>query len=305
VVATVVLLLQRRADRRYERYLDRPWLWFAHHLKWLPLIALGFITSIYAIRHGIYALVGKSYRHESWAFLAVYESVKLVLYLSLWLGVIFGLHSFSLLRSQRQRLLALQKSLAESQLSQLRAQLHPHFLFNALNTVSSLMHADVDRADRLLARLGDLLRITLQSGSLEMTSLQSELKLLALYADVMQERFPDRVSIHWQIPPDITAASVPSLLLQPLLENAFKHGVERCTGPVKITIAAQRHSESLRIAVRNSGSTLAADRKQGVGLRNCHERLRVIYGSAAKLELTQRDTDIEAAVELPFREHLP
>ena len=302
VVATIVLILQQRADRHYEQYLDRPWQWFAHHLKWMPAIAVGFIAAIYAIRHGVYAAMGRTYEHESWTFVLVYESIKLLLYFGLWLGVIFGLHTFAAWRLQRQRLLMLQKSLAEAQLSQLRAQLHPHFLFNALNTVSSLMHADVDRADRLLARLGDLLRITLQSGSEEMTTLASELKLLALYADVMQERFPDRVSIHWQVAPDIGSASIPSLLLQPLLENAFKHGVERSMSPVRIDIVAQRRDETLCVVIRNSGSTLAADMQPGVGSSNCRERLRVIYGGAAQLQLTQRDTDVEATIELPFRE---
>jgi two-component system LytT family sensor kinase len=304
LTATIVLILQRRVDRSYAPYLDRPWLWLGHHFKWFPLIAVCFIASIYAIRHGIYAAVGRSYHHESWTFIAVYESIKLLLYMSLWLGVIFGLHSFSRWRSQHERLLTLQKTLAEAQLSQLRAQLHPHFLFNALNTVSSLMHADVDRADRLLARLGELLRRTLQSSNQEITSLQDELKLLVLYADVMQERFPDRVSISWQVPPDLNTASIPSLLLQPLLENAFKHGVEKSSAPVQVSIEARRNGDTLHIAIRNTGSTLPANPRQGVGLGNSRERLRVIYGSAAKLELAQRDSDIEASVTLPLREYV-
>jgi len=303
LVGTVVLSLQRRADRKYVRYLDRPWRWFGHNLKWFPLIAVCFIAGAFAIRHGVYAALGRTYNHASWSFVAIYESVKLLMYMSLWLGVIFGLHSFSRWRSQSQRLLTLQKTLAETQLAQLRAQLHPHFLFNALNTVSSLMHADVDRADRLLSRLGELLRITLQSSNQEMTSLQAELKLLSLYADVMLERFPDRVTIDWQVPSALDTASVPSLLLQPLLENAFKHGVEKCSAPVHVSILAERIGDSLHVVIRNSGSTLPSNPRQGVGLRNSRERLRVIYGTAAKLELTQRDADIEAAVTLPFREH--
>lgn len=303
LVATSILALQRRAEPRYARHLEHPGTWFAHHLKWLPLVAVAFIASVFAIRHGVYAALGRQYRHESWLFVGAYESVKLLLYSSLWLGVIFGLHTFRRWRSERQRLLLLQKTLAEAQLENLRAQLHPHFLFNALNTVSSLMHVDVDRADRLLSRLGDLLRSSLASSRHEMTSLEAELRLLASYADVMRERYPDRVTLEWRVPSELQGASLPSLLLQPLLENAFKHGVERSTAPVTVTIAAERVDGSLHIAIRNSGTALAPEPRQGVGLHNSRERLRVIYGGAATLELGQRGADVEAAVRLPFREH--
>ncbi len=119
-------------------------------------------------------------------------------------------------------MLALQRHLAETQLSQLRAQLQPHFLFNALNTISAAMQVDVARADALLAQLADLLRASLQAGTRQTTSLREEIELLRRYAQIMQERFAERVTVSWDVAPDAADAEVPAMLLQPLLENAFK-----------------------------------------------------------------------------------
>ncbi|HKU13808.1 MAG TPA: histidine kinase [Steroidobacteraceae bacterium] len=302
-VATVWLVVQRRADRHYAVYIDQPLRWLAHHMKWFPLIVLTFVPAVYAIRHGVYALAGVTYRHESWSYVFVYESVKLVMFFGLWLGLIFGFDAYARSQEQRQRLLALQKSLAEAQLAHLKAQLRPHFFFNALNTISALMQVDVPRADRLLSRLADLLRATLQWGDKELTSLREELRMLELYAQIMQERFADRVSLTWTVDPAVLAGSVPALLLQPLLENAFKHGVERSRGAVRIDVEARREGDLLHIVIRNSGSVLAADPQEGVGLRNCRERLNVLYGEAGSLRLAQLADAVEASVTLPWQEH--
>jgi hypothetical protein len=302
-VATLWVFLQRRVDRRYAVYLDRPLVWIGHHAKWLPLIVLTFVPTVYAIRHGVYALLGERYTHEPWSSVLFYESIKLILFYGLWMGLIFGFDTFAQTQEQRQRLLALQKSLAEAQLAQLKAQLRPHFFFNALNTISALMHVDVPRADRLLTRLADLLRATLQWGDKELTSLREEIRMLELYAQIMQERFADRVTLSWNVDSAALGGAIPALLLQPLLENAFKHGVERSRDAVRIEIAARRDGERLYIAIRNSGSVLGPDREDGVGLRNCRERLSVLYNNAAQMQLTQLPDAVEAAVTLPWQEH--
>ena len=207
-------------------------------------------------------------------------------------------------QEQRQRLLALQKSLAEAQLAQLKAQLRPHFFFNALNTISALMQVDVPRADRLLSRLADLLRATLQWGDKEITSLREEIRMLELYAQIMQERFADRVTLSWKIDRCCARRQCPALLLQPLLENAFKHGVERSRDAVRIEVEGRREGERMHIAIRNTGSDSGgADRQEGVGLRNCRERLSVLYGDAAQMQLTQLPDAVEASVTLPWQEH--
>lgn len=301
-MATFWVVLQRRAGGRYAVYLDRPLLWIWQHLKWLPLVVITFIPTVYAVRHGIYALLGETYRHESWSYTWFYETIKLVMFVGLWMGLIFAFDAFAQAQEQRQRLLALQKSLAEAQLAHLKAQLRPHFFFNALNTISALMQVDVPRADRLLARLADLLRATLQWSDKEITSLREEIRMLELYAQIMQERFADRVTLTWNVDNATLAGTIPALLLQPLLENAFKHGVERSRDAVRIEVEGRREGERLHIAIRNTGSVLTDERHEGVGLRNCRERLSVLYGEAAKLQLTQLPGAVEASVTLPWRE---
>lgn len=302
-MATFWLVLQRRVDRRYAVYLDQPLRWIGHHTKWLPLLAVSFVVAVYAIRHGVYALLGATYDHEPWTYVFVYETIKLTLFFSLWLGLIFGLDAFAQWQEQRQRLLMLQKSLAEAQLAHLKAQLRPHFFFNALNTISALMQVDVARADRLLARLADLLRATLQWGEKEITSVREEIRMLELYAQIMQERFADRVTLNWRIDETTLGAAIPALLLQPLLENAFKHGVERSREPVQIEIESRVDDARLQISIRNTGSVLMPDHPEGVGLRNCRERLNVLYADAASLQLTQNTGGVEARVTLPLREY--
>lgn len=299
--ATALLLLQRRLTARWDVSLAQPWRWFGRQLAWLPVIALVFVITVFAFRHGVYALAGEVYEHDAWPYLLFYEGTKLLLYIGLWLGIIFGLESFASWRDERERLLALQKHLAESQLAQLKSQLQPHFLFNALNTISSLMQVDVERADRLLTQLADLLRATLQAGLRDVTSLREEIELLQLYARIMQERFAGRATLEWRIPDEVLGAAVPTLLLQPLLENAYKHGVERSTAPVELFVEARRDGEMLEVAVRNSGP-LQAPVVEGIGLRNCRERLALLHGAAASLTLTSDPRGVVSRVLLPWQQ---
>jgi len=301
LVATFWLLLERRVSTRWNEYLAEPWRWFAKHLLWMPVICVTFIISVYAIRLGVYSLTSETYEHEPWSFIFFYESLKLVLFAGLWLGIIFGLESFKRWKLEREKLLTLQKHLAESQLAQLKAQLQPHFLFNTLNTISSLMQVDVERADRLLTRLADLLRSSLQASARDLTSLREELKLLGLYAEIMQERFAGRVTIGWNIASDANEAQVPAMLLQPLLENAFKHGVERSRDPVSIRITAETRGEELHVTITNSGSSLPEAPSDGIGMRNCRERLEVMYGARARLDLVHEGDGVAAKLTLPVK----
>lgn len=300
LVATGWMLLAIRARGRYAPHLDKPLIWFGSYLRWLPLVFVTFITAVYAIRHGVYAVVGRTYEHAGWGFVFAYESVKLTLFAGLWLGILFGIDSHGQWQLQRHRLLQTQKALAEAQLAQLQGQLRPHFLFNALNTVSALMQTDVARADRLVATLGDLLRISLRTLGNEMTPLAEELRTLELYTDVMRERFRDRVTLNWQTDPTLLEVPIPALLLQPLLENVFKHGVERTVTPVLIDISVQRGGDSLQIVVRNSGSKLSPEPRDGVGLRNCQERLGIIYGNAASLVVCNEGDGVAVYVSVPL-----
>ena len=300
LAATCWMLVAMRARERYAQYLDRPLVWFGHHLRWLPLVTPTFIVAVYAVRHGVYGLVGRPYHHPPWLWVFVYETLKLVLFAGLWLGILFGFDSYAQWRFHRRRLLELQQALTEAQLARLKGQLRPHFFFNVLNTISALMHVDVARADRLVAGLGDLLHISLRSGEQEMTPLREELRSLELYAQIMQERFRDRVTLNWNVDPNILDTPVPTLLLQPLLENAFRHGVERSTVPVHIEVTARCEGNSLSVVVSNTGSSLAADYCEGVGLRNCRERLSIIYGDSAALQVRDEGASVAARVLIPL-----
>ncbi|WP_043691628.1 histidine kinase [Luteibacter sp. 9133] len=305
LIATNWMLLAIRVRGRYAPYLAKPLRWFGAYLRWLPVVVVTWIAMAYAIRTGVYAMMGLSYQHPGWGFVVVYESVKLTIFTGLWLGVLFGVDSYAQWRVQRHRLLQTQRALAEAQLAQLQGQLRPHFLFNALNTVSALMHTDVARADQLVTTLGDLLRISLRTHGNEMTLLTEELRTLALYAEIMRERFRHRVTLSWQTDDTILSVAVPALLLQPLLENAFKHGVERTTTPVHIEVGARRAGSLLQIVVSNSGTLLAEDQKDGVGLRNCRERLSIIYGAAASLVIRNEGDCVAARIAIPLAGVMP
>jgi LytS/YehU family sensor histidine kinase len=250
-------------------------------------------------------LLGARYTHAPWLQVYLYETVKLALFLGLWLGVLFGVLSFLAWREQQARLHAMQKALTEAQLQQLQARLQPHFLFNTLNTISAFMLTDVVRADRLLNQLADLLRASLMLGERQTVALAEELQLLRLYADIMTERFAPRVHITWQIDDDTLAVPVPGLLLQPLLENAFKHGVERVTETTHITVTSKCIAGRLHLSICNSHSPSAALSPTiagigtGEGLRNCRERLQVIYGDNASLDLRAHPDRMEVALSLP------
>jgi len=297
---TVLLVLQRTVGRRhYDRWLGEPWKWFGHHLKWLPLCILSFVVVVFGIRIGVFALLGARYIHDPWLSLLPYEGGKLTVYIGLWLGVIFAFDSFSRWHAQQRHLLELQRALAESRLAALSSQLRPHFFFNTLNTISALMHLDVGRADRLLASLGELLRASLQPDGQDLVPLAEELRLLELYAQIMMARFADRVTIERHIDETALNARVPAMLMQPLLENAFKHAVERGREKVRMEIAARREGSQLVLAIRNTGSTLPPNLREGVGLRNCRERLQVLYGTDAAVHLREDAAGVEASVTLP------
>lgn len=300
LVSTGWMVLAVWGRGRYAQHLGRPLAWFGCYLRWLPLVFISWIAVVYAIRHGVYTLADRPYEHPGWGFVIVYESLKLTYFSGLWLGVLFGIESFGQWQLQWRRLLQTQKALAEAQLAHLQGQLRPHFLFNALNTVSALMHTDVARADRLIAELGDLLRVSLRSNEHEMTPLADELRMLELYAGVMLERFRDRVTLEWQVDRTLLMTPVPSLLLQPLLENAFKHGVEPTVVRVRIMVSVRHEADSLEVVIRNSGSRLAPEQRDGVGLRNCRERLGIIYGNAASLRLDNEDDGVAARVVIPM-----
>ncbi|MGV7206918.1 sensor histidine kinase [Oxalobacteraceae bacterium A2-2] len=303
VVGTLLLLLQRRATRRHDHLVTQPARWFARQLPWLLVYWAAFVPLAFGIRHAVYALAGQRYTHGGWAEVFLYEDIKMTVFFSIFVIILFGVLSYHAL--QQEKLLAAQAdaALRETRLHQLTQQIQPHFLFNALNTISSLMHSDVQRADAMLVQLADVLRATLDAGGQPQVALETELRLLRGYAALMAERFADRVEIAWDIDPAALACEVPVMSLQPLLENVFKHTVERRRQPTRIAISARREDGALVLRLEDDAGRLAdCDRppSSGIGVQNLRRRLEALHGDAASFELIQlQPAGVRAEMRLP------
>jgi two-component system, LytTR family, sensor kinase len=198
----------------------------------------------------------------------------------------------------------LETRLVEAQLQSLQRQLHPHFLFNTLNTISGLMRSDVNAADRMIDRLGDLLRMTLSTSNIQEVPLREELDMLQKYLDIEQTRFGSRLSVRMTIHPDTLDAHVPNLLLQPLVENAVRHGIAPHSRPGLIVVDASQVAGQLRLQVRDSGDGLPVDRltllNQGVGLANTRARLNHLYRQNHEFVFSNAEGGLCVTVSIPF-----
>ena len=186
----------------------------------------------------------------------------------------------------------LEARLAQAQLEVLKGQLHPHFLFNTLHAISTLIHRDPDAADEMLAQLSDLLRMTLATVGVQEVPLQQELEFLRRYLDIQQTRFADRLRVIVDVPADTLDVRVPNQVLQPLVENAIHHGVDARRGDGLVEIRARAEGDMLRLEVRDDGPGLkttpgAAPKPagSGIGLSNTRARLHELYGPKSALEL--------------------
>jgi len=300
LVATALAVWQMRRARRFDHLLGQPLRWFAHMWAWVPLQLAGYVAGMYALRYALYALAGQPLRLGPWLEVLAYETTRFVLFFGLLGGVHFGLRSFEAWSAERLRAEQQAHQMRQAQLAQLTQQLQPHFLFNALNTISSLIHDDPYMADHLLTRLAGLLRAATDAGQRPEHALSDELRLLESYADIMACRFADRVAISWSIDDDVRECPVPTLGLQPLLENCFRHVVEPRSARTRIAIRAQRCERGLRIEIENDGDVVRVPERRGVGLGNLERRLDSLHGSRAHLWLIARPGGgLIARMELP------
>jgi len=208
-------------------------------------------------------------------------------------------------RDRESRSAALQAELATAQLAVLRAQLHPHFLFNTLQAATALIHEDPDGAEDVLLRLSEFLRVSLEEVDIQEVSLNRELEVLELYVGIQVRRFGDRLSFEVSMDDGIGDCAVPSLILQPLVENAICHGIGKRKGKDTVSIKGYKEGDYLRLEVRNLTSRLEANPVQfqdGVGLANTRSRLEHLYGDSQKLCLTNLEPEgVSAEVSIPFR----
>jgi two-component system, LytTR family, sensor kinase len=207
-------------------------------------------------------------------------------------------------RVSKDRLLRasqLEARLAQSQLQMLRMQLQPHFLFNALHSISALMHKDVKRADSMVAALSELLRMSLQNIGAQEVPLQSELEFLQRYIEIMSIRFGDRLQVSLEVDPETRDARVPNLFLQPLVENAFRHGFGDQAKQGHITIRVRRENGMLQCDIIDDGRGLRAGHKEGVGLASTRQRLAHLYGDRQSFNLRGAPGEgVRVTMSIPF-----
>jgi two-component system LytT family sensor kinase len=208
-------------------------------------------------------------------------------------------------REKELRVAHLEAGLARAQLQNLSAQLQPHFLFNALNTVSSVMYEDVERADRMVASLSELLRASLRASRDQQIALAEEMEVLDRYLELMRARFGERLRVEVDVDEAVRGARVPAMLLQPIVENALQHGAPAPPEPAEVVVRARRMEDRLTIEVRDNGPGLrgAAPIGRGVGLTNTADRLRALYGDAQSLEFEDAPGGgLVVRMTMPFRE---
>jgi two-component system LytT family sensor kinase len=217
-------------------------------------------------------------------------------------------------RYQKEELRAsrLKSELAHAQLQALKMQLQPHFLFNTLNSISALLDEDVEAADEMIARLGDFLRLTLQDSGAQQVTLQEELEFLRCYLEIERVRFHDRLTINLEIDPDTLDAMVPNLILQPIAENAIRHGIISRISPGRIDISASRAEDTLRLQVKDNGPGLASPQdssgrlRGGLGLANTRARLEQLYGPSHRFSLSDAvEGGMQVTLEIPFERASP
>jgi two-component system, LytTR family, sensor kinase len=212
-------------------------------------------------------------------------------------------HYFALYRTRQLHASELETRLARTHLQVLKMQLQPHFLFNTLNAVAELVHTEPNAADLMITRLGRLLRLSLDNAGHQVVPLRQEIDFLRVYLDIEQVRFQDRLQIVWDVAAETLEAAVPTLLWQPVLENAIRHGVTPLPGRGRIVIGSRLEGEDLMLEIRDNGTGLPAGAalREGVGLRNIRERVYQLYGARAVFSLAPAPGGgTVATLRLPF-----
>ena len=208
------------------------------------------------------------------------------------------------LRERRLTAIQLESLLHQAQVQALRSQINPHFLFNTLHSIAELIHHDAALAEKLVLRLGELLRQALQSSTAQKVPLAEELEFIKGYLEIEQMRMGERLRVEWDVAPDALRESVPSLLLQPLVENAILHGLSTTSEAGRLTIRARRTSENLHVQVQDSGPGLSSkseSRRSGIGLSNTRRRLELLYGDRQRFELVN-DNGLLVDIRIPIGE---
>lgn len=262
----------------------------------------------YGILQGMDEFDFRDPKYRSWAYHALAPAI-FTRTMEYWLlmGVLGAMDNAQIRRQEHEQLLKLRNELQVTQLNALKKQLQPHFLFNTLNTVSALMDENIGDARKVLSRLGQLLRMTLDKTQRDKVSLEHELDHIRNYLDIESIRFRDRLTVDYDVPVNLMNAQVPSMVLQPLVENSIKHGPDATNARVDISVRAERHDGQLRLIVQDNGKGCRDVHKAmtegGIGLRNVSERLRLLYGGASEMTLdSPGGQGFSVRIDLPLEE---
>jgi signal transduction histidine kinase len=262
-----------------------------------------------ALRAALMAQTGLPKNYSSWWTYSLAQYLTQLDWLLMTYLFLIGLaHALAYRRESEARALnsaQLETRLVEAQLQALQRQLHPHFLFNTLNTISGLIRTDPEAADVMIDRLGDLLRMTLHTSGVQEVPLKDELDVLQKYLEIEQTRLGNRLRVNMNIQPETLDAQVPNLLLQPLVENAIRHGIAPNARPGWIAIHAELTGSQLTIQIRDSGDGLPPDRlmalNRGVGLENTRARLEHLYPSEFQFTFSNIERGFCVTVRIPFQ----
>lgn len=290
---------------RLQRLIQDGTLWAV--IGWL--LPLSLVASVvneavwsFFFRHGLLYHPNETW-WKTFKFYAENEFINNLVIFWLSVALLRAVGYYQRLREKENADNAIQAELTNAQLRALRMQLNPHFLFNTLNSISSLMRTDVDCADLMLERMSSMLRMSLDRGEAKLISLSEEVEFVQLYLSIQKMRFPRSVHHYVAIEPEVLDARVPTMILQPLIENAYIHGVTRTVGEGYVGIEAQSHNGKLRLCVRNSGRGIGAgfSRGKGVGIANVRTRLELHYGNQQSLTLQEcSEGEVQAVLMLPL-----
>ncbi len=284
--------------------IPRPWLaleWRAFGLSVVLGIVCTFVTYAVKVRDP----------GSIWTD-ALQDWLQFTVILFLWCSLYFGIKQWQQSMRERERLVRAESEAREARLSALRYQLNPHFLFNSLNAVSTLiLQGEPTAATRMLTRIGELLRTTLDTDASAEIPLSRELAFVEQYLEIEQTRLGDRLRVTTAISPDTLDATVPSMLLQPLVENAVRHGVAPLMDGGTITIDSRIRGDLLLMTIKNSGPRSNGNMgenslSKGIGLANTAERLKTLYGDNQRFSLQSlEEGGCEVKIEIPFRKAVP